>query len=57
MTIDKTTRLKEDLKIHADYENDGSYKRFTPEQKSLFQQYYENKISKAFDEKKLSGKA
>jgi arylsulfatase A-like enzyme len=57
MTIDKTMRLKEDLKIHADYENDGSYKRFTPEQKKLFQDYYENNISKEFDEKKLSGKA
>ena len=33
------------------------YNRFTPEQKKPFYDYYENKISKEFDEKKLSGKA
>ncbi|WP_249219637.1 sulfatase [Chitinophaga sp. HK235] len=56
MTIDKTMRLKEDLKVHANYEK-GIYGRFTPEQKKVYQAYYEDKISKEFDEKKLSGDA
>ena len=33
MTIGKTMLLKEDLKVHADYEHSGIYNRFTPEQK------------------------
>lgn len=57
MTIDKTMRLKEDLKVHVDYEMPGSYSRFTPEQKRVFYDYYENKVSKEFDAKKLTGKA
>ncbi len=32
MTIDKTMRLKEDLKVHADYSKSPMYNRFTPEQ-------------------------
>jgi arylsulfatase A-like enzyme len=55
MTIDRTMRLKEDLKVHANYEK-GLYGRFTPEQKKVFKAYYD-KISKEFDEKKLTGKA
>ncbi|MBC3788727.1 sulfatase family protein [Spirosoma utsteinense] len=60
MTIDKTMILSNDLKVHADYESkagQGSYSRFTPEQKAAFYDYYENKVSKEFDRKKLSGKA
>lgn len=60
MTIEKTMRLKEDLKVHLDYEAKnlyGEYRRFTPEQKKAFKDYYEGKVSKEFDEKKLSGKA
>ncbi|WP_018621135.1 sulfatase family protein [Spirosoma luteum] len=57
MSIDKTMRLPEDLKVHVDYEKNGTYNRFTPEQKKPFYDYYETKISKEFDEKKLSGKA
>jgi len=57
MSIDKTMILDKDLKVHADYNDKGSYNRFTPEQKKPFYEYYENKISKEFDEKKLSGKA
>lgn len=57
MTIDKTMRLKEDLKVHADYEKSGIFNRFTPEQKKTFYDYYENKVSKEFDAKKLTGKA
>lgn len=57
MTIDKTMRLKEDLKVHVDYEKDWLFKGFTPEQRKAYYDYYEGKISKEFDEKKLSGKA
>ncbi|SFE38823.1 Arylsulfatase A [Spirosoma endophyticum] len=57
MTIDKTMRLKEDLKVHSDYVKSDIYNRFSPEQKKPFYDYYENKISKEFETKKLSGKA
>jgi arylsulfatase A-like enzyme len=57
MTIDKTMRLKEDLKVHADYAKSGIYNRFSAAEKKAFYDYYENKVSKEFDEKKLSGKA
>ncbi|WP_128546187.1 sulfatase family protein [Larkinella soli] len=91
MSIEKTMRLKEDLKVHVDYELDeakvagekevlrkanfstqpltpeldkrlenfvreSSYRRLTPDQKKAFFGYY-NRISREFDEKKLSGKA
>lgn len=91
MTIEKTMRLKEDLKVHIDYELDkkdlqkqretikqklfgnkkltpeqeqqiegylkrGLYRRFNDEQLKTFSAYYD-KISKEFDDKKLSGKA
>ncbi|HTE09101.1 MAG TPA: sulfatase/phosphatase domain-containing protein, partial [Flavitalea sp.] len=55
MTIEKTMRLEQDLKVHVNYDSERNYKRFTPEQKKLFYDYYENKVSKEFDEKKLSG--
>lgn len=57
MTIANTMRLKEDLKVHADYEKSGIYNRFNPEQKKAFMDYYEGKVSKEFDAEKLSGDA
>lgn len=57
MTIDKTLRLKEDLKIDVDYEKSWDYRRFTPEQEKIFKGYYQDKISKEFHDKNLSGKA
>lgn len=57
MTIDKTMRLKEDLKVHADFENDLSYKRLTPEQRKVLSDYYENKVSKEFDQGHYTGEA
>lgn len=57
MTIDKTMRLKEDLKVHADYVRSGIYNRFTPAQKQAFYDYYENKVSKEFDRRHDTGKA
>ncbi|OIN60382.1 sulfatase family protein [Arsenicibacter rosenii] len=91
MSIDKTMRLKEDLKINADYGLDeaklaqekadlyksrfrnqemtpaldkqldnlvrnGTYRRMTPEQKKAYVEYY-GRISREFEEQKLSGKA
>jgi len=58
MSIEKTMRLKEDLKVHANYApSPATYGRFTPEQKAAFQPYYEGKVSKQFDEQQLSGRA
>jgi len=57
MTIDKTMRLKEDLKVHADYEKSGIYNRFTASQRQAFYDYYENKISRAYDDRHDTGKA
>ena len=56
MTIDKTMRLKEDLKIHANYDKDWLFRLFNTEQKKVYREYYD-KISREFDEKKLSGRA
>lgn len=56
MTIDKTMRLKEDLKVHANYDK-GIYSRFSPEQKERFRNYYEGKVSREFDQQKLTGDA
>ena len=50
MTIARTMRLKEDLKVHADYEHSGIYNRFTPEQKKRFYDYYENTVSRQYDD-------
>ena len=66
MSIDKTMRLKEDLKVHQDFaaspgtKGQGGagyspYNRFDAEQKKAYDDYY-GKISREFDEKKLSGK-
>jgi len=57
MTIDKTMRLKEDLKVHADYEKSGIYNRFTPAQKQAFYDYYEKKVSKEYDARHDTGRA
>jgi arylsulfatase A-like enzyme len=59
MTIEKTMRLKEDLKVHLNYGKNGygEYSRFSPEQHTAFYQYYENKISREFDSLHLSGAA
>jgi len=56
MTIDKTMRLKQDLKVSPDYTKDGTYNRFNPEQKEVFKAYYD-KIAKEPEQKKLTGKA
>ncbi|MFT4152915.1 sulfatase [Parafilimonas sp.] len=58
MTIDKTMRLKEDLKVHQGFGQGAGYdeySRMDEAQKKAFKDYY-GKITKEFDEKKLSGK-
>jgi arylsulfatase A-like enzyme len=54
MTIDKTMRMKEDLKVLPDYEKGFLYKRFTPEQRKVFKAYYDRIGNEAKD---LTGKA
>jgi len=56
MEIGKVMRLKEDLKIHLDF-NEGQYRRLTGEQKRAYEEYYGDKVSKEFDEKKLTGES
>ncbi len=56
MSIDKTMRMKEDLKVNVNYDKDYLYKHLDPEQKKIFKAYYE-KISKEPTEKNLTGKA
>jgi arylsulfatase A-like enzyme len=57
MTIARTMRLKEDLKVHVDYEHDANFSRMTAAQKKRLYDYYENKISKEFDRRKDTGEA
>lgn len=57
MTIAKTMRLKEDLKVHADYNKGPIYNRFDSAQQKAFRDYYEGRVSREFDEQHLSGDA
>lgn len=56
MQIGEVMRLKEDLKVHVNYEG-PSFKRMNVQQKQAYINYYEKKISKEFDEEHLSGEA
>lgn len=56
MTVDKTMVLGSDLKVNVNF-NNPTYKRFTPAQKAAFYEYYQNKVTKEFEEKHLTGKA
>jgi arylsulfatase A-like enzyme len=60
MTIDKTMRLKEDLKVHVDYNRNGGYNpysHFTPDQRAQFSAYYDGVVSKDFDAHQYTGNA
>ena len=57
MTISETMRLDIDLKVNLDYEQMWVYRRLNPEQKAAYKAYYQDKVSKEFNEKKLRGKA
>lgn len=55
MSIEKTMRLKEDLKVDLDFEKFHSYRRLSPEVREKIKSYYDE-IAKEFHEKKLSGR-
>lgn len=63
MTVSETMTLDNDLKVNIDFENtrpspDGMiYKRLNDEQRAAYKAYYQDKVSKEFNEKKLKGKA
>jgi arylsulfatase A-like enzyme len=57
MTIAHTMRLKEDLKVHADYDHSSIYNRFTPAQRKAFSDYYENTVSREYDALHDTGEA
>ena len=54
MTVEKTMRMNEDVKVHMDYVT-GDFKRLNDEQRAVLKKYYDG-VTKEFDEKKLSGK-
>jgi arylsulfatase A-like enzyme len=54
MTIETTMRMKEDVKVHLDY-NMGDFKRLTNEQRAKIKEYYD-RISNEFDAKNPTGK-
>ena len=56
MTIDKTMRLAEDLKVHVNYDKANDYNRMDSAQRKIFKAYYD-RISQAFDEAHLAGEA
>lgn len=56
MTIDKTMRLREDLKVRPDFEKGWLYGHFDPEQKKVFKAYYD-KVASDLEAKNLTGKA
>ncbi|MPR33048.1 sulfatase/phosphatase domain-containing protein [Salmonirosea aquatica] len=56
MTIDKTMRMKEDLKVLPNYEKGFLFRRFNPEQKKVFKAYYD-RIAQEPEAKHLTGKA
>lgn len=63
MTVSETMTLDNDLKVNIDFDNnrpspDGwIYKRLNAEQRKAYKNYYQEKVSKEFNEKKLTGKA
>ncbi len=56
MEIGKAMRLKEDLKVDMEFKG-PAYKRFTADQKKAYEDYYLKKITKEFNEKKLTGES
>ena len=54
MTVEKTMRMNEDVKVHMDYIT-GDFKRLNDEHRAVLKKYYDG-VTKEFDEKKLSGK-
>lgn len=56
MSIEKSMNLRNDLKVHVDYDNNGLYRHLTPAQKEVFRTYFEG-VTKDFDEKRPGGRA
>jgi len=56
MEIGEAMRLNEDLKVNLEFKG-PAYKRFTPEQKKAYTDYYINKVTKEFNDKKPTGDA
>ena len=48
MTINKTMTLKSDLKVRADFQDNGLFGRLSAEEKAAYQKYY-NRIAKEYD--------
>ena len=57
MTIAKAMELDRDLKVNVDFNNFSLYKRMNPVQRKAFADYYQQKVTKDFEQKKPSGKA
>lgn len=57
MTIAKAMQLDRDLKVNVDFNEFILYKRMNTTQRKAFSTYYQQKVTKDFEEKKLSGKA
>ncbi len=63
MTISETMTLDNDLKVNIDFETtkpspDGRiYQRLNDEQRAAYKAYYQDQVSKEFNEKQLTGKA
>ena len=56
MSVDKTMRMKEDLKVFPDYDKGFLYARMNSEQRRIFKTYYD-KVAREAEDKNLSGKA
>ncbi len=56
MSVDKTMRMKEDLKVFPDYDKGFLYARMNSEQRRIFKTYYD-KVAHEAEDKNLTGKA
>lgn len=57
MTIAKAMQLDRDLKVNVDFNEFILYKRMNVSQRKAFSDYYQQKVTKDFEQKKLSDKA
>lgn len=55
MSLERTMRLKEDLKVHMNY-SQAPFRQMSPGQKQALYAYYEGKVSREFDSLKLTGR-
>jgi arylsulfatase A-like enzyme len=57
MSIAKTMELDRDLKVNVDFNDFILYKRMDADQRKAFSTYYKQKVTRDFEQKKLSGRA